>query len=108
MDKLREHVGKLPKYVGKGFGKLPGYDGRIGRIGNGFEKLGKIPQTKICKYLGKISEKANVDLNVYDFSIISTRILDLFDQLTGGPYEGGGREVLEDFKNVSKFFSKFA
>ncbi|OYT57325.1 MAG: hypothetical protein B6U68_02060 [Candidatus Aenigmarchaeota archaeon ex4484_14] len=105
MDKLREHVGKLPKYVGKGFGKLPEY---AGRIGNGFEKLGKIPQTKIREYLGKISEKANVDLNVYDFSIISTRILDLFDQLTGGPYEGGGREVLEDFKNVSKFFSKFA
>ncbi|MCD6557825.1 MAG: hypothetical protein J7K31_02195 [Candidatus Aenigmarchaeota archaeon] len=101
MDKLREHVGKLPKYVGKGFGKLPGY---AGRIGNGFEKLGKkIPQTKICDYLGKISEKANVDLNVY-----STRILDLFDQLTGGPYKGNGREVLEDFKNVSKFFSKFA
>ncbi len=92
--KIRSRVGELPEYVG--------------RIGNGFEKLGKkIPQTKIRDYLCKIPEKANVNLNVYDFSIIS-RISDLFDQLTGGPYKGDGREAWEDVKKMSKYFSKFA
>ncbi|HEC92662.1 MAG TPA: hypothetical protein ENI51_06700 [Candidatus Atribacteria bacterium] len=93
--KIRSRVGELPEYVG--------------RIGNGFEKLGKkIPQTKIRDYLCKIPEKAKDGLETYDFSILFGDIWNLLDEATGGPYKGDGREAWEDVKKMSKYFSKFA